>query len=357
MNLILNRNFELPDDGWYQLAPLGEFPHGGAGINQVIDADACTRMVAAFENSRSKSENFPGLLIDFDHFSLDAEKHSEAAGWIADLQFRNAESPGLYAKIRWSDIGETSVKGGRYRFLSPVWAKADCEDLGENRLRPVRLLNAAVTNDPNLKGILPLSNRSTDNPGDYPSPFENTSSYKDPNLTPEELMKAIVNALLKKLDLPPEANAEVIQSAIENITPPGEVEALLNRAEAAESKINDLEKAQLEADADSFLDEHAAVIENRDEVRAQFIENRAVTESLFKTLRPPKAESLEPKASSATRKPLHNRDSKIKATHNRDAQPNEAHAVKIRNRASEIMKDQGVPYTDAFRRAEQELTV
>ena len=59
MNLILNRNFELPDDDWYQLAPLGEFPHGGAGVNQVIDADACTRMVAAFENSRSQSKNFP----------------------------------------------------------------------------------------------------------------------------------------------------------------------------------------------------------------------------------------------------------------------------------------------------------
>ncbi len=85
MNLILNRNFELPDDGWYQLAPLGEFPHNGAGICQLIDAAACTRMVDAFENARSQSENFPGLLIDFDHFSLDAEKHSEAAGWITDF--------------------------------------------------------------------------------------------------------------------------------------------------------------------------------------------------------------------------------------------------------------------------------
>ena len=38
-NAFLNRNFELPGDGWYQLAPLGEFPHGGAGINQIIDTD------------------------------------------------------------------------------------------------------------------------------------------------------------------------------------------------------------------------------------------------------------------------------------------------------------------------------
>jgi hypothetical protein len=65
----------------------------------------------------------------------------------------------LFAKIRWSDVGEEAVKGGRYRFLSPVWNRADCVDLGGGRVRPVRLLNAAVTNDPNLKGMVPLSNR------------------------------------------------------------------------------------------------------------------------------------------------------------------------------------------------------
>ena len=106
MNLILNRNFELPSDGWYQRAPLGEFPHSGAGISQVIDAAACSQMVAAFENAKSQSDNFPGLLIDFDHFSLDAEKHSEAAGWIIDLQFRDADAAGLYAAIR----GKGSVR-------------------------------------------------------------------------------------------------------------------------------------------------------------------------------------------------------------------------------------------------------
>ncbi len=362
MNLILNRNFELPTDGWYQLAPLGDFPHNGAGISQVIDADACLQMVDAFDNAKSQSNNFPGLLIDFDHFSLDSEKHSEAAGWITDLKFvlpsfSNASDPsGLFANIRWSDTGEAAVKGGRYRFLSPVWAKADCEDLGENRFRPIRLLNAAVTNDPNLKGILPLSNRSTGNPSDYPSPFENTSSHKNPNLTPEEIMKAIVNALLKKLDLPLEADAEVIQSAIGNITPPGEVEALINRAESAETKIADLEKSQLEADADAFLDDHASFIENRDEIRTQFLENRTVTEALFKNLKAPSAQTPKPKTTD-TRRPLHNRESKIQATHNRAAHSgSEARAVKIRNRASEIMKDQGVPYTDAFRRAEQEMS-
>ena len=96
--LILNRDFRLPDDGWYQIAPFGEFPHGGpstgsgqAGIVQVIDREACDAMAARFA-ADAKIPNFAGLLVDFDHFSLDGEKRSEAAGWIVGLEARDEVS-------------------------------------------------------------------------------------------------------------------------------------------------------------------------------------------------------------------------------------------------------------------------
>ena len=156
MNAVLmNRDgFQVPADGFYQIAPLGEFGHAQAGLVQVVDAEACAAMVNRFTED-AKAPNFAGLLVDFDHFSLDGEKKSEAAGWITALENRDG---GLFAKIRWSDVGDAAVKGGRYRFLSPVWARGDCADLGNGRVRPLRLLNAAVTNDPNLKGMQPLSN-------------------------------------------------------------------------------------------------------------------------------------------------------------------------------------------------------
>ena len=154
-SLLLNRDgFQMPADGWYQVAPLGEFAHAQAGLVQVVDPEACAAMANRFADE-AQGANFAGLLVDFDHFSLDGEKRSEAAGWITALENRDG---GLFAKIRWSDVGEEAVKGGRYRFLSPVWARSDCVDLGNGRVRPVRLLNAAVTNDPNLKGMQPLSN-------------------------------------------------------------------------------------------------------------------------------------------------------------------------------------------------------
>ena len=77
--LIVNRDtFQMPEDGWFQLAPLGEFSHASAGVVQVVDVEACTAMAARFK-ADAAVENFAGLLVDFDHFSLDDRARSEAA--------------------------------------------------------------------------------------------------------------------------------------------------------------------------------------------------------------------------------------------------------------------------------------
>ena len=75
--------FVLAADGGTQVTPCGEFPHTGAGVTQVIDREACDRIAADF-NGRKSDANFPGVLVDFDHFSLDTEKSSEVAGWISE---------------------------------------------------------------------------------------------------------------------------------------------------------------------------------------------------------------------------------------------------------------------------------
>ena len=233
MNLLLNRDFKMPEDGWYQLAPLGEFAHAAAGVVQVVDAEACAAMVSRFK-AEAAMPNFARLLVDFDHFSLDDRARSEAAGWIVALEGRCQRSEvsdqgsaeelaakdhkgdaGLWAKIRWSDVGEEAVKGGRYRFLSPVWARSDCVDLGNGRVRPIRLLNAAVTNDPNLKGLVPLANTSAAlNSG---GPVDSCASYRGAcgraeggDLKPEsenagKTMKNVIEALLNRLGLAADA--------------------------------------------------------------------------------------------------------------------------------------------------------
>src|SRR5277367_2471302 len=168
-------HFEPPPDGWFHIAPHGTFPHPNGAL-QVIDAEACDAMLGTF-NEEARQPHFPGLLVDFDHFSHDPAQPTTAAGWISSLEPRD---DGLYAQIRWSDLGHQALTGGRYRLASPVWNRADCDEwaapFGDDRdalhLRPRRLDRLALTNDPNLPGLMPLSNRAESSDGHRPPPQE-----------------------------------------------------------------------------------------------------------------------------------------------------------------------------------------
>lgn len=146
--------FNLPEDGWFHIAAFGEWPHKPTGLTQIIDEESADEIIKAFTEFAA-APNWPGILVDFDHQSLDQDKPTVAAGWIIGLAKRPT---GLWAQIRWSDLGRKSLEGGRYRFISPVWRSSDCAKLGDDRIRPLKLMNCAVTNDPNIKGLFPLSN-------------------------------------------------------------------------------------------------------------------------------------------------------------------------------------------------------
>jgi|GEM_PF-1935411 len=194
---LTNREFKLPVDGWYHIASLGDFPHKQSGLVQVLDSAAVAGMVNRFDEDKKRGgEKFPGVLIDQDHFSLDSDKSSAAYGWIQELSNR---ADGLWAQIKWSDVGEAAVKGGSYRFLSPVWNREDCEDLGKGRVRPLRIRNAACTNDPNLKGLTPLSNRNADAKD---TPMKNIAAklgMKNSDQADEEGVIAEISKLVEKL--------------------------------------------------------------------------------------------------------------------------------------------------------------
>lgn len=277
MPLLLNREFRLPQDGWFQVAPKGEHPHAAHGVTQVVDDAACSAMVRSFDSIRNaRGESFGGLLVDFDHFSLDTGKPSEAAGWIVALENR---ADGLYARIRWSDVGEQAVRGGRYRYISPVWNRSDCEAIGPNRLRPLALLNAALTNDPNIAAMVPLTNRTlTDGSGaagrianeGTPTMTKILKALNLPETATEDDVVAAIAALSKSKD--------DMAVAMENQK--AECGSLKNRAEKAEGEL-------LAAKVEGDLVEFADVISNRDAVRSALIANRDSTRTLLAALRKP----------------------------------------------------------------------
>jgi len=323
-------NFEPVPDGWFHIAPHGTFPHPNGAL-QVIDAEACEAMLGTF-NEEARQPNFPGLLVDFDHFSHDPAQPTTAAGWIGALEHRD---DGLYAQIRWSDLGHQALTGGRYRLASPVWNRADCDQWtapapdGRDvvHLRPRRLDRLALTNDPNLPGLAPLSNRKEEVPNSASVPsafFLQPSSLSTMNLRTE---------ILQGLHLPGAAtDADIVEAVRSQMA---ELESLRNRCQR-------LTETQAESDLERFAD----VITNRDVVRAQLLANRDGTLALLNALRQP-----EPPA------PMHQPHLHRPNLHLLNPlapEPDSGIARRVANRARQLQSQLKIGHHAAFRMAEGE---
>jgi hypothetical protein len=241
---IVNRAGKL-EAGWYDIETAGEHLNRASGLVQVLDNQAFDAIVNRFQQEAA-GENFAGLLIDRDHFSLDADKTSESFGWL--MQLRNREGH-LEGRIDWSDEGDRAVKGKRFKFFSTVYDPADCEQIGTRRIanrdypliRPLRLDRLALTNDPNNKGGKPISNR-TGKPAD----------------AGEKQTEPTMKNMLKELGLAEDAPEA---SAI------AEVQKIKNRATSAEAERDTLKierDALLNSQVEATLEKHKGVIKNRE---------------------------------------------------------------------------------------------
>jgi phage I-like protein len=331
--------FQPVPDGWFHIAPHGTFPHP-TGALQVIDAEACEAMLGTFAEE-SQQPNFPGLLVDFDHASHDPAQPTTAAGWIGGLEHRG---DGLYAQIRWSDLGHQALTGGRYRLASPVWNRADCDQWtapsSDGRevlhLRPRRLDRLALTNDPNLPGLMPLSNsreKAESAKGSEVEPIADLPPFSL-NPLPLPLTKMnLRNEILQRLQLPATATDAEIAEALQRQL--AELETLRNRcARLAES--------QAESDLERFAD----VITNRDVVRGQLLANRDGTLALLNALRQPEAPA-----------PLHQprlRRPNLHLLSPLAPEPDSGTARRVANRARQLQNQLKIGHHAAFRMAEGE---
>ena len=190
---ILNSMSMEAGDGvtrWMHVCPFGEHPwtsaDGKERIIQVIDREGCQAMAAHYPI------NVPNSRIDVDHESMDAEKRTAAVGWGQRAEVRD---DGLWVLTEFNPEGAALVNGKVYKFNSPCFPREGLIDLGGGRFRVTRLSVIALTNDPNLRGQKPLTNRraQTANP--------------NPNTPTDMDYKA---ELLKLLGLPPEATDDQI---------------------------------------------------------------------------------------------------------------------------------------------------
>lgn len=353
---ILNREFKRPGDDFYHLVPMGEFRglreregEEAVEIVQVIDRAAVESMVMLF-NRQAQEPNFPGVLVDFEHFSYDLGKESEAAGWITELQGRDN---GLWGKVRWSDKGEAAVMNGRYRLVSPVWLQM--QELGGKRARPLKLDTVGLTNKPNMRGMVPLSNRANGDDVEVVPTKEfrrgagaRSAGIEATNKPKDKRMKSVAT----RLGLSADASEEAVLT---------EVTKIMNRASEAELKIVPLSTRVTELET-----ANAALV--GEQIDADLAGRGVTDEKVLNRLKPVlgkmanRAERIAfledtgfkvvTAAKEETGKVLNRAGAKT--PDQAQAGSDVERAGKIRNRASELQKS-GMSFDSAFAQASQEV--
>jgi len=347
---LSNRQSSSSGD-WYHLVPVGEYPHPDSQLIQVIDEQAIQQIANRFTADAS-APNYAGLLIDQEHFSYDPDKSSAAYGWVRRVENR---ATGLWGQVEWTSLGAQALKDKTYKFISPVWLPRDTEPVtnrADNVRRPLRLDSLGLTNQPNLRGMVPLVNRST----------ESTPTGGKP--VPKNMTRVAAH-----LGLAAEASEEAILAA---------VTALTNRATQAESRVTPLTNriTQLEGELqtvnNAVIDHDLAPLANRatpEEIaswRKSLLANRADTLPLLKgmitRLTAPAATAQPGNNGQSARTPITNR---AKTPDERDANapitdPQAVSADKARvisNRARELVKASGNKrnYTECFEQAKAEV--
>lgn len=108
----------------------------------LLDRKAARAVVADFRARKNL------MVIDYEHQTLGGGI-APAAGWIKRLVSR--DRAGLWAEVEWTRRAKQYMGGCEYRYLSPVFMKSTKDG------RVVRLLNAALTNQPAIDGMVPVT--------------------------------------------------------------------------------------------------------------------------------------------------------------------------------------------------------
>jgi len=119
-----------------QLIPFGY--HATSKGDFLLDDEALKLVVSTFDSQVND------LVVDYEHQTLSG-KEAPAAGWIKKLMNRGKQ--GLWGLVDWTDRSRDYLRRREYHYLSPVFLKRQSDS------RVVRLLNAGLTNAPEIDGM------------------------------------------------------------------------------------------------------------------------------------------------------------------------------------------------------------
>lgn len=208
--IIFNRATAGIEAEWIHIVPKGELPNREAGVVQVLDDAALTRILANIEADKAKlGDRWPGIYAGREHFIYNAEQDSAALAWFKEFQ---ARPDGLWAKADGlTPAGQAALRNKEYKFTSFVADRRDTQDLGNNRLRILKLETIGFTNQANGKELLtPITNRAEQSPA-------TASAAADSQQQPTTKTHSMKN-IASRLKLSADASEDAICEQLDKLT-------------------------------------------------------------------------------------------------------------------------------------------
>ncbi|QEA14269.1 phage protease [Comamonas flocculans] len=208
-----------------QFFPAGPFRSGDTRPEDVsawrIDAASAARVIERFKARRKP------LVIDYEHQTLHKEKNGQpapAAGWPKSLEW--VEGQGLFGTVEMTARAAAAIDAREYLYFSPVFTYSTVDG------SVLEILMGALTNDPGIQGMQPLSLMAAATAAFLPDPLP-----QEPSVNP------LLKALLAALGLPETTTEEAATAALAALGP---LPSLKDRAAVATAACSAL---QLAADA------------------------------------------------------------------------------------------------------------
>lgn len=235
-----------------QFTPAGRFgPADGRAMDVPawrIDAASAQAVIA-----RHAARGQP-VVIDYEHQTLHKEKNGQpapAAGWLQGLRW--VEGEGLFGAVALTAGARAAIDAGEYLYFSPVFEYST----DDGTVLAIRM--GALTNDPGIHGMQPLSLLAAATAAFIPTPQE-------PPVNP------LLKALLAALGLPESTTEAAAMAALSAIGP---LQPLQARAGVATAACTALRLPQ-DATADAVTAACASLAQAGEPDPARFVPVQAV---------------------------------------------------------------------------------
>lgn len=259
------------------ISPLGTFYGYSTNgvVEEVIDQEVIDHLVDDYNTNPVE------LLMDIDHKSMRApeERDTTAAGWIYGLVAVKdlGGLSGLYGKVKWTDVGRHLVESRQYRFISPVF------EVDEGR--PVRIINAALTNRPALNTITPILN--TSNSDDLNTTnndnLEVGENADEIDMTKEEVIELVKDLLNKNSEVAENAcsDEEVIKDEVKNEDADTDSIEVKKEDEVVESTPKEESSKDNTENTDNEVADDSTTTSNSEEVKEEVVKQEEKIEDEY----------------------------------------------------------------------------